>query len=365
MRPDNLSTVKALALASLLSLAACGSAPDAPASRAATRLETLTVEAAADGQTRDWDGVVGAERQTLLSAQTGGRVTAILVDVGDRVVSGQLLLSISAVEQQAGVNTALAQLKAAEAALDEAELGFTRASELVQRGLVARSQLDQATAARDSARAARDAARAGLTQARQQTAYTDVTAPFDGVVSARRVMPGEAVAPGSPLLTVVDPASLRVDVLLPQSVAGGIDDSVRARVVLPDGSLREPERLILFPVADARSHSMTVRAELPADLAGILPGQTLRLRLPESSANGVDANIRIPEAAVQRRGELTAAYVVGPTSIALRQLRLGRGDGETVEVLAGLRAGEQIAVDPVAALAALKTQRQAAESGHD
>ncbi|MEZ5464746.1 MAG: efflux RND transporter periplasmic adaptor subunit [Lysobacteraceae bacterium] len=369
MRNSSTSVHGGLMLAAVLTLAACGSAPDEPARRARPALETLTVESSAAIHARVWDGVVSAERESLLSAQTAGRVTEVAVDIGDRVTKGQSLLSISAVEQQAGVNAAAAQVKAADAALAEAELAFQRAAELVERGLVARAQLDQATAARDSSRAARDAARAQLAQARQQTGYTDVVAPFDGVVSLRQVMPGEAVAPGSPLLTVVDPASLRVDATLPQSVADAIGDGSEVRLVLPDGSERAPDRLITYPVADARSHSITVRALLPADVAGVMPGQVLGLRIPEA-ANGdttddATTTIRIPDSAVYRRGELTAVYVVTKDQIALRQLRLGAASGGQVEVLSGLRPWELIAVDPLAAMAALKTQRQASESGDD
>ena len=356
--------LKGAALASLLVLAACGAAPEDTARRAPPRLDTLLVEAGTTGVMRDWDGVVSAERQAMLSAQTAGRVTDIAVDVGDQVSAGQRLLGITAVEQNAGVRAAQAQLKAAEASLVEAGLAFTRASELVERGLVARSQLDQAIAARDSAKAAREAARAQLAQARQKTGYTSVVAPFDGVISARQAMPGEAVAPGSALLTVVDPQSQRLDVVLPQSVAAGIADDANAQLLLADGSLRRPARLIVFPVADPKSHSVTLRAQLPGDLVGVTPGQTLRLRLPESaSADG--SAIRIPESTLLRRGELTAVYVVAADAVSLRQLRLGRSDGESVEVLSGLRAGETIASNPVAALAALKSMRQWSGKAHD
>ena len=118
-------------LAAVLTLAACGSAPDEPARRARPALETLTVESSVASNARVWDGVVSAERESLLSSQTAGRVTDVAVDIGDRVTRGQSLLSISAVEQQAGVNAAVAQVKAADAALAEAELAFKRAAELV------------------------------------------------------------------------------------------------------------------------------------------------------------------------------------------------------------------------------------------
>jgi hypothetical protein len=78
-----------------------------------------------------------------------------------------------------------------------------------------------------------------------------------------------------------------------------------------------------------------------------------------------DAGLRIPRGAVVQRGELSAVYVLDPSRIVLRQLRLGAVDGDAVEVLSGLKAGERIAADPVAAGQALAAQRRAADARHD
>src|SRR5690606_7729642 len=109
-----------------------------------------------------------AVNQATLSAQTAGRVTAVLRDVNQPVAAGEVLVRLSVVEQQAGADSARAVLRAAEAAAVEAESTFQRYQALSGERFVSKAQLDQARAMRDSARAAVDAARAQLAEASQQ-----------------------------------------------------------------------------------------------------------------------------------------------------------------------------------------------------
>lgn len=350
-----------LAATALAVLAACAGddggrpVPPLPA------LDTLAVDTGGMAAGRTWDGVVEAVQQADLGAQTAGRVTEVAVDVDDRVRAGDILLRLTAVEQQAGANIARAQLHAAEAAAVEAETNFRRYSRLAGEQLVSGAQLDQARTARNSAVAARDAARAQLAQARQQAAYTTVHAPFDGIVDARHVEPGESVAPGQPLLSMHSPGALRIEVQVPQTEAAAIAAAGRARILLDDGRAFEAARTIVHPAADPRSHSIGVRLLLPRIDRGPVPGAIAKVVFP----TGGDTTIAIPATAVTQRGELSAVYVVAGDRIVLRQLRLGERTDGRVEVIAGLHAGETIAADPVAALQALVAQREAAGPGDE
>lgn len=342
------------ALAALL--AACGGEPPAVALPPLPPLAKFTVGAAGVPVGRSWDGVVEAVQQAELGAQTSGRVAEVAVDVGDRVRAGEILLRLTAVEQQAGADTARAQLRAAEAAAVEADASYRRYASLAGGQYVSRAQLDQARAARDSAIAARDAARAGLAQAGQQAGYTIVRAPFAGVVDARHVEPGESVSPGQPLLALHAPGALRVEVQVPQSEADAIRAAGRARILLADGRSLEASGLIVHPAADPLTHSVGVRVALPGMAPAPAPGSTAKIVFPVPAG---DAAVSIPASALVQRGELTAVYVIDGNRIGLRQLRLGARDGGRVEVLAGLRRGEVVAADPVAALQALAAQRDA------
>lgn len=349
-----------IAAALTLSLAACGGDDVARDNAPLPKLETHVV-AAGDAQAgRSRDGVVEAVREAALSAQTSGRVTAVEVDVNDRVVAGQILLRLSVVEQQAGVDAARAQLRAAEASAVEAERNYQRFASLSKDNYVSRAQLDQARAARDAANAARDAARAQLSAAGQGADYTIVRAPYAGIVAARRVEPGEAVAPGQPLLTVYAPDDLRIEVQVPQSEADAIRAQPGARVVFDDGVSVDARQVVVYPGADPLSHSVTVRVLLPQMATPVAPGTTAKVIFPiHSGIHGGDAALRVPEKAIVRRGELTGVYVLKDGTLTLRQLRPGTREGDSVEVLAGLRAGDVVALDPEAALQALVEQRVA------
>jgi RND family efflux transporter MFP subunit len=358
-------TNRLLLLASVvLALAACGNDTRTVALPPLPRLATATVQPAAVDGGRAWDGVVEAVQQAELTAQTAGRVTAVAVDVNDRVAVGQVLLRLTAVEQQAGANTARAQLRAAEAAAVEAQANFRRYDALASGQYVSRAQVDQARAARDSAVASRDAARAQLAQAAQQADYTVVRAPYAGIVSARLVEPGESVATGQPLLALYAPGALRIQVQVPQSDADAIRDAGRATVQLDDGRRIDAASVAVFPSADPATHSVAVRVILPAMADAPQPGATAKVVFPIAGPAGTGA-VRIPRSALVQRGEISGVYVIDGNRVALRQVRLGRTAGDGVEIAAGLKSGERIATDPVAAVQALVSQRNAVDASHD
>lgn len=337
-----------------IALAACGhDAPVAPPARV-EGLRTVAVPSADAAGGRAWDGVVDAVRQATLTAQTGGRVVAVPRDVGDRVAAGEVLVRLSAVEQLSGVDAARAQVRAAAAAATEAEANFRRFADLEKDRFVSRSQLDQARMARDAAVAARDAARAQLASAGQQSGYTTVRAPYAGIVATRDVEPGESVGVGQALMTVFAPDALRIDVAVPQSQAEAIRMRPVAVVALDDGRRIEAGDVTVFPAADPATHAVRVRVRLPALEAAPAPGATAKVAFP--AVRG-DAFPWIPATALVRRGELAAVYVLADGRLSLRQLRLGEHAGDRVEVIAGLRPGEAIAADPVAAAQALLAAR--------
>ena len=367
--------LRPLLLTALLALAACGSDKPNAIPALPSDLTTFTV-ARADGslQGRGWDGVLEAVQRADLAAQTAGRISAVSVDVNDRVRAGDVLLRISAVEQDAGANAARAQLAAAQATATEAEQNYRRYAALADGQFVSKAQIDQARAARDSAVAARNAASANLAQAAQQIAYTVVRSPFDGVVARREVEPGETVAPGAPLLSVYAPDALRIEVAVPQTRADAIRRNPAARVRLADGREVAPAEVTVFPAADAASHSVNVRVRLPALDPQPAPGTTAKVEFaadPRSDAGSGGAGgtspaaLRIPFSSIARRGELTGVYVVQDGRLLLRQLRLGGSSGGTVEVISGLEPGDVVARDPVAATEAISAQRRAAEGGRD
>ena len=331
-----------LPLALAGALAACGGGTgEAHTPAPIEGLDTQVVAAAGDGGARAWDGVVEAVREAALSAQTSGRVAEVLRDVNDRVESGEVLVRLSAVEQQAGVDAARAQLQLAEAT-------YKRMAGLAEKQFVSKMQLDQA-------RAERDAARAQLANVGQQTAYTTIRAPYAGIVSARDVEPGESVGVGQLLMTMFAPEALRIEVSVPQSDAAAIRANPVAAVTFDDGRRVDAAEVTVFPAADAATHAVKVRVQLPPLDPVPQPGMTAKVAFPAVAGTALP---RVPASALVRRGEVNAVYVLADGRLSLRQLRLGARDGDEVEVIAGLAPGETIATDPVAAVQALVAARQ-------
>lgn len=331
-------------------LASCSAPPDAPPAMDTGAIETLVLAPLSAAGSSQWDGIIEAVQQADLTAQTGGRVAAVLVDVNGKVKTDQVLLRLTGVEQRAGSAAAQAQVAAAKAQAQEAETTYARYKGLAEKQYVSKQQLDQALAAFNTAKANARAAQAQAEQVAQQADYTQVRAPFDGIVSDRRVEPGESVAPGQALISVFNPTQLRIQVQVPQRVADAIRQDPKADIVLPDGGILKAGQVVVYPSADADAHSVTVRVMLPESESPMQPGQVAKVVF--TSAAGM-ASLWIPETAVWRRGELSGVYVVTDAAVRLRQLRLGETRAGRVQVLSGVTAGERIAADPAQAALAL------------
>jgi hypothetical protein len=150
------------------------------------------------------------------------------------------------------------------------------------------------------------------------------------------------------------PEALRIEVSLPQADAEHVRASPSASIALPDGRRVPAREVTVFPAADVATHAVRVRVQLPSLDPAPAPGTTVKVAFPATAGA---SRVRVPSSALVRRGELTAIYVVDDGRLSLRQLRLGREAGGQVEVISGLKAGESIAIDPVAALQALAAAR--------
>ena len=313
-------------------------------------ITAVTPQASADAGSH-WDGVIEAVQQADLTAQTTGRIVSVEVDVNDRVGAGQVLLSLAGVEQRAGAEAARAQAAAARAQAMEAEATYLRFAGLAQQQYVSKQQLDQALAARNAAQATARAAEANVAQAAQQADYTQVRAPYAGVVAQRLVDPGESVVPGQPLLRVFNPSRFRIQVQVPQGMAAALRAAPQADISLADGRVLAASEVIVYPSADPDAHSVTVRVQLPADAGALMPGQVASVRFPAGDESA--GAVWLPQSALWQRGELTGVYVLGKDRLLLRQVRIGGRRGDQVEVLSGIRKGERVAADPVSAAQAL------------
>jgi RND family efflux transporter MFP subunit len=297
------------------------------------------------------DGVVEAKHQATVSAQTSGVIQKLHFDVDDRVEAGALLLELSSVEQGARAQRSRASVQEAQARAGEAQAAYARVQGIYERKLTSKADLDKALAARNAAQAQLAAAQAQVSESEQERGYTLVRAPYRGVVTARHVQAGEAVQPGKPLMTGVSLDNLRVTADVSQSLAQQLRAQAAARIEVDGMEPVASELITVFPVANPDSHAVRLRIELPKD-SGFLPGMHVRVALQ----SGTQPRLTIPQSALAPRSEIRGVYVVGAQGdVRYRQVRPGeRFAGGLVEILAGLQEGEQVALDPAAAVLRLK-----------
>jgi len=361
-------TLTTLTIVLALGAAACGSKSEVAG--APEQLDGITVETVAlkpvEGFTESL-GVVKARTVSNIAAKLMATVVATPVSEGDQVKAGQLVLQLDDRDVAAQLRKAQSGLQEIENAIVAAEAGRTAATaqadfatatynryvalrerksvspqefdqvEANYKGAVA--QKEQAERMVDSMYAKREQVKADISAASAMLSWARITAPTDGIVTARRIDVGSQAAPGMPLLTIEDPSSFRVETTLGEDSLGDIHARTSVKVVL-DASGVELEGTVahVSPALDAASRSFTVKVDLPKTDA-LTTGLTARVRFPMGETEAIS----VPVDAIVTRGQLTGIWTADPEGIArLRFLRTGRTIGDRIEVLSGLSDGDRI-----------------------
>lgn len=321
--------------AALLLAAGCGQTP--PTSQVAeTPPATVTTAAAVSRPHASVElipGTVRAARAATIMARVQGAVKRIEAEPGRPVAAGDLLLELDALEIAARRDQAKAT--AARAAAD-----FERARMLFEKQATTKAEYDAA-----QARAAEGAAAAA--EAEVLVGYTRIQAPFAGVVVRKHVEVGDLVSPGRAVVDIEDPATLRLEVEVPESLASRVVLGATLRVQVGSAGLDLDAPVVeISPAADPVSRSVLVKAALPADAKGLRSGQFGRAAIATAAGDA----ITVPSAAVVHRGQLDAVFVVRDGRAAMRLVRLGGRDGDAILIRAGLAAGETVVVAGAGAL---------------
>lgn len=319
----------------------------------AADLPTATAAMDSVRHEQQFDGVLEAVRQSTVSAETSGRIVELPYDVDDYVPKGEVIVRFRDTEQQARLKQAQAGLEEARAQLRQADSEYERMKSLLEKHTVSQSAFDRAESAWKSAGARVEAAQAELNRAQEQLEHTVVRAPYAGVVTERHVEVGEMAQPGTPLMTGLSLEHMRAVVDVPQQFIQALREHGEARVLTPDGESVKATAVRIFPYADESTHTFRVRATLPEGQHGAYPGMLVKVAF----TTGTDQVLLVPNRAVVRRSELTAVYVLDDDGqVAFRLIRAGHDYPNGTEVLAGIRAGDRVVLDPVAAGIAYKQQ---------
>ena len=303
-------------------------------------------------------GTVHAKESATISAQVPEPIRQVLVQAGDRVRAGQLLVVLDDGSMRAGVNQASAagaavekQQQAAKSQAALAESTLTRYQILKQQNSVSPQEFDEVQKRAEGAQlqvqaltAQSDAAKAALAGARTQLAYTQLRAPFSGVVTARLADPGTLASPGVPLLQIDRDGPLQLYTSVDESMIATVREGMKIPVKVDGVGSGELTGTVaqIVPAADPASRSFQVKLDLPAT-KGLRAGMYGSAAFP----GGTRGMVMAPQSAVVMRGSLACVYAVDANGIAeLRYVTLGNRQGDAVEVLSGLAGGESLVNHP-------------------
>lgn len=299
-------------------------------------------------------GTVKARNSAVLAARVPGTVTALHVREGSLVGKGQVLVSIESAENAAGSAAAGAGADEARRGVDEAlarktlaEATFERYQKLFNEQAVTRQEFETKLMERDVAAQGVARAEARLNQARQSAkaaavvaGYSRVTSPLAGVVTAKSIDVGVTVFPGTPLMTVEEEGSYRLEVAVPESLLGKVKTGTHVSVMI-DGIRSEMAGTVaeVVPSADPLSRTFTVKVDVVGK--GLKSGVYGRALFAVGERQG----ILLPTGAVMERGALQSVWVVGKDNSArMRLVKKGKSVGDRVEILSGLSEGERVVV---------------------
>jgi len=310
-------------------------------------VRVATPTAAGASQTLALPGSLQGYVQSPISARASGYVKRWLKDIGSRVEKGELLAEIETPEIDQQLSAAVAARQQAASSLDLAKSSYERWESLRKRDAVSQQEVDERRSADAQARANLAAADANVERLRQLEGFKRVTAPFAGVITRRNVDVGDLIDAGGGralfLLAQTDP--LRVYINVPQTYSQLVKRG--QQVVITQSELRgqsfKGEIVRTAASIDAATRTMQVEINLPNKDGLLLPGAFVQvsLPLPGSGSLSVPANVLL------FRPEGTQVAVVGADGkVSLRTVRIGRNYGNSVEVLDGIAANDQLVLNP-------------------
>lgn len=331
------AAVCALLAAGLL---AC-SDPNAHAARTPAEHALPTLQLQAETLPDDYQtvGAIISDERVEISSRIPAYVRAIEVREGERISRGQSLVQLDARDQEAAVQQALAQRATREAAFRDAQRTLNDTMTLLKRGLVSDAVRRRAQLEWDTAKQALRTQEAMVDASQAQLRYTGIVSPVDGVVTASSARAGDLVTPGRTLLVVESDTALLFETAVAESQVRhiAVGDAAQVHIDAPDRDYAATV-LRVVPSGDPVTRRFTVKLRLD-DVSDLSPGMFGR----SSFRVGQTSGLRVPDAALARRGGLDGVFVVGEgEQLAFRWVRTGRSlDGHT-EITAGLNPGETV-----------------------
>lgn len=277
-------------------------------------------------------GSVRAKSSATVEAKVSGRISQMLVDLGQHVTKDQVLAEIDALEVKAQYDRAFANR-------DQASRDFKRAGELLQKQVTSHQEYDAAEGRYRIAEAA-------VKEAETMLGYVQVKAPFDGVITRKIADVGDFAAPGKPLLQIENPENLRFEADVPEAIIDQVHTGEAVDIVITSlGSRVHGTVSEISPTADPNSRTFLTRIDFPVT-KGLRAGQFGRALFPV----GEFVSVSVPATTLIQRGQMEMVFINEQGRARLRLVKSGKRYGDEIEILSGVSKGDQVIRDNVQSL---------------
>jgi membrane fusion protein (multidrug efflux system) len=287
-------------------------------------------------------GTIRPVHETAIGSKLLARVVEVHLKAGQPVKQGEVLVRLDSTDLRAKLKQAQATLESGEASRAQAEVDVDRLGKLRKANAVSEQDFERAATALKSADAELNRARASINEIQATLDWATIRSPLDGLVIDKKVDVGDMVTPGQTLATLLDPkrmqlvASVRESLAHRLRVGQTIDVQIENISKECSGTISE-----IVPESESASRAFQVKVTGPCP-EGIYSGMFGRILIPLDQ----ESVLMIPRAAVQSVGQLNLVDVVEKGAISRRAVRVGRSFGDDVEILSGLREGEQVELPP-------------------
>lgn len=283
-------------------------------------------------------GTVVSRNNSQIAAEVSGRLI-MLADLGSHVSKGQVIAKLDPQPLTLQLREAKANTQSAEATAAFQSAEVKRKQALVDKKLIAEQSLEETISAYNRAKANLAAEQAKLAQIKQDLAYTELKAPFEGIVAERLRNQGEFVNNGNAIIRLVETANIEASLYAPLTAYRYLQQSDDLQIKSPLGESRAPIKSII-PVADTRSHLMEVRLDMSAI------DWPIGLDIKAAVANGASKQVTaVPRDALVLRRNATSIFIIDAENKAKQiPVSIGISQGELVEVQGDVSAGQLVVI---------------------
>ena len=293
-------------------------------------------------------GKIEAENSANLSTRMMGYVTKVHVKAGQKVGAGQLLVSINNTDLQAKKAQVDASILQATAGYNNAKKDYDRFVNLFKQQSASQKELDDITARYEMAKAGLEGAKQMRNEVMAQFSYSNISAPFSGIVTNTFVKEGDMANPGMPLVSVEGASRLQVTAMVSENDIASIKKGMPVTVLVKSSNANLTGKVSEVSLSATNTGGQyLVKVNLDKTDSSVLSGMFVNVQFPIENKKQAAQNdsVLIPQSALVKQGQLTGIYTIGTGNVAiLRWLRIGKNFGNQVEVLSGLSSNEQYIV---------------------